>query len=180
MAKPRAQPLESAMESFTLQLVQLADDGEPRTNTPIISDQYGVGHASVIKLVRRYLGELEKSGRVRFEIQPFHTAGGIQSREIANLNERQTMLLLSLMRNTAAVVGFKVRLIDQFATMSQRLEQRDQSIWQKRVALETRDTSSLAKAQVGSKLMLTRRKEKPVFKKERALLEAEMNQQLFH
>jgi hypothetical protein len=69
-----------------IQLVVITD-GEGRTTTGAIADGTHNNHASVIKLVRNYLCDLEEFGRVRFEIQPFETAGGAQNREVAYLNE---------------------------------------------------------------------------------------------
>jgi len=50
---------------------------------------------AAIKLVRKYRGDLEEFGGMRFEIQPFKTAGGVQNREVATLNEQQSTLLLT-------------------------------------------------------------------------------------
>jgi phage antirepressor YoqD-like protein len=68
----------------------------------------------VIRLVREYLADFQEFGGVRFEIEPFETAGGRQSREIAYLNEDQATLLLTYMRNSEVVRGFKKRLIHAF------------------------------------------------------------------
>lgn len=76
----------------------------------------------MIKLVRSYLVALQEFGRVRFEIQPFMTAGGEQRREVAVLPESQATLLLSLMKNSPKVVDFKVRLVKEFYWMREELQ----------------------------------------------------------
>jgi len=89
-------------------------DGVPTTTTLAIAEGADVEHASVIKLVRTYQTDLEEFGRVGFEIAPFDTAGGTQQREIAILNEQQTTLIFTYMRNTDVVRDFKKRLVKAF------------------------------------------------------------------
>ncbi|WP_394779077.1 phage antirepressor KilAC domain-containing protein [Undibacterium sp.] len=76
-------------------------------------------HASVILLVRKYLADLEEFGGVRFEIAPFETVGGTQTREVAILNEQQSTLLLTYMRNSEIVRQFKKALVKAFFELSQ-------------------------------------------------------------
>lgn len=168
-------------QSFSLPLVNLADDGELRASTEDIARGYGMQHRALLQLLKRYMTQIETFGPCAFGVRVAERAqGGGAPTEYALLNERQTMLLLSLMRNTAKVVEFKVRLIAEFSVMAERLANRDLTMFEKRLRLEAKDQTSFAKAQIGSKLMLARRSEKPAYKKERQLLEAEMNQRLFH
>lgn len=92
--------------------------GQPVTTTWAIAAGTDLEHASVIKLARTYCADLEEFGGVRFEIQPFETAGGIQQREIACLNEQQATLLLTYLRNSAIVRAFKKRLVKAFYDMA--------------------------------------------------------------
>jgi phage regulator Rha-like protein len=94
------------------------NNGEAVTNTVAIADGIQNPHASVIRLVRNYLDDLKEFGRVRFEIEPFDTLGGPQSREVAFLNEHQATLLLTYMRNTDVVRQFKKRLVTAFFTLA--------------------------------------------------------------
>ncbi|MDQ7965161.1 Rha family transcriptional regulator [Pseudomonas plecoglossicida] len=89
-------------------------DGEAVTTTGTIAHETGNEHASVIALVRKYQADFSEFGGVRFQIEPFETAGGMQSREIALMNEQQATLLLTYMRNTAIVREFKKRLVKEF------------------------------------------------------------------
>ncbi|WP_081280912.1 phage antirepressor KilAC domain-containing protein [Stenotrophomonas maltophilia] len=91
------------------------------TSTLTIAENTDNEHKSVIQLVRTYVSDLEEFGRVRFEMRPFATAGGTQTREIAELNEQQATLLLTYMRNTDIVRFFKKRLVRAFFDMAQRL-----------------------------------------------------------
>ncbi|MDR3087253.1 MAG: phage regulatory protein/antirepressor Ant [Azoarcus sp.] len=89
-------------------------DGQAVTTSLAIAEGTENEHASVIKLVRTYLADLEAFGRVVFQIAPFETPGGTQKREVAILNEQQSTLLLTLMRNSEIVVRFKVKLVKAF------------------------------------------------------------------
>ncbi|CAG8863124.1 hypothetical protein PS627_00060 [Pseudomonas fluorescens] len=89
-------------------------DGEAVTTTGTIAHETGNEHASVIALVRKYQADFSEFGGVRFQIEPFETAGGMQSREIALMNEQQATLLLTYMRNTPVVREFKKRLVKEF------------------------------------------------------------------
>lgn len=98
-------------------------DGEAVTTTAAIAEGTDVEHASVIRLVRTYLDELQQFGGVRFQIDTLATKGGPQQREVGYLNERQAVLLLSLMRNNEIVVRFKTRLVRAFYALAQRAQQ---------------------------------------------------------
>jgi len=162
-----------------IQIVQIAIDGEPRASTQAISSGYELQHKNVMALLRRYMSEIEELGRVDFEKLPFETNGGIQTHEVALLNRDQTMLLLSFMRNNAKVVEFKVRLIQQFRRMAEALQNRDMTMWDRRLKFEARDQASKTLGSHGSKLMHARRKEKPALEEDRRLIEAEMEPPLF-
>lgn len=89
-------------------------DGDAVTPTTAIAAGTENEHASVIALVRKYHDDLCEFGRVRFEVDPFETAGGMQTREIALLTEPQATLLLTYMRNTEIVRAFKKKLVREF------------------------------------------------------------------
>ena len=106
------------------------------TTTLIIAENCDVTHEAVIKLTRRFLEDLNKVGRVRFEIRPFETAGGMQKQEIAELDDYAAMLLLTYMRNSEVVAKFKLDLITEFKRMREILTDptRKSAIQQKRSA----------------------------------------------
>lgn len=99
----------------------LIKDGEPVTTSLAIAEGTTNTHEAVIKLVRTYTADLEQFGRVRFEIRPFETAGGMQQREIALLNEQQSALVIAYMRNSEIVRQFKITLIKGFFDMRAQL-----------------------------------------------------------
>ncbi|MFP3638144.1 Rha family transcriptional regulator [Paraburkholderia sp. SIMBA_054] len=96
-------------------------DGSAVTTTLAIAEGTQIEHASVIKLARTYEGDLAEFGGVRFEIEPFETAGGAQQREVAYLNEQQSTLLLTYMRNSEVVRSFKKRLVRKFWEMAEQM-----------------------------------------------------------
>ncbi|MDH4572447.1 hypothetical protein CUR86_08245 [Salinicola acroporae] len=120
-------------------IVIAGDSGELLTTTAAIAEGVDRDHASVIRLVREHMEDLEDFGRVGFEIVPFTTAGGTQRREVASLNEPQSTLLLTFMRNSDIVRAFKKRLVRTF------YEMRDQ-IHMKPATVQMDDTTALSRA----------------------------------
>ncbi|MGJ0125931.1 Rha family transcriptional regulator [Pantoea sp. RHCKP32] len=87
------------------------------TNTVAIADGVGRDHDTIIKLVDRNKTDLEEFGTVGFEIRK---SGGKPLR-IALLNEQQTTLLITYMRNNDVVRAFKKRLVAEFFKMRSTL-----------------------------------------------------------
>lgn len=100
----------------TSPIVQMSE-GVPTTTSMRIANGTRNEHASVLRLVRDNLADFEEFGRVGFEIAPFETAGGMQRREVAVLNEEHATLLLTYMRNNEVVKDFKKRLVHAFSAL---------------------------------------------------------------
>ena len=94
--------------------IVVMDGNQAVTNTFAIAEGTRVEHKAVIQLTRRYQEDLEDFGRVTFEMRPFETPGGMQHREVALLNEPQSTLLMTYMKNTPIVREFKKRLVKAF------------------------------------------------------------------
>ena len=92
--------------------------GAPITTTLAMALGTENEHASVIGLVRKHLKDFEEFGLVRFEIEP-KAAGkrGGGDIEFAILNEDQATLLITYMRNSPLIRGFKIRLIKAFRAL---------------------------------------------------------------
>lgn len=91
------------------------------TNTSAIAEGVGRDHDTIIKLVDRNKSDLEEFGGVGFEIRTLDTKGGKQKQRVALLNEQQTTLLITYMRNNEVVRAFKKRLVAEFFTMRSAL-----------------------------------------------------------
>lgn len=98
-------------------LVVLAGDGQLRVSSIAVADRTEVQHKNVLGMIRDNINDFEVFGRVAFETQPFETAGGVQRREVAHLNEQQATLLVTYMRNSEIVRAFKLELVKQFYEM---------------------------------------------------------------
>lgn len=146
--------------------IVIIKDGDAVTSTTAIAAGTENEHASVIALVRKYQADLGEFGRVRFEVDPFETAGGMQTREIALLTEPQSTLLLTYMRNTDIVRAFKKKLVREFWEMVQQRNRRgpelpddyigalEHLLVSKRaeqLAIEQRDQAVATKAEIGSR-----------------------------
>jgi phage regulator Rha-like protein len=91
------------------------ENSEPVTTTLAIAEGANLAHASVIKLVRKYELDLRDFGLVGFEIQArLDGQHGGGEAEYAILNERQSTLLFTYMRNSPVVREFKKALVREF------------------------------------------------------------------
>ncbi|MGX8939328.1 Rha family transcriptional regulator [Symbiopectobacterium sp. Eva_TO] len=88
------------------------------TNTIAIADGVGRDHDTIIKLVDRNKADLEEFGKVGFEIRAGYNNAKVR---VALLNEQQTTLLITYMRNNNVVRSFKKRLVFEFFRMRSAL-----------------------------------------------------------
>ena len=89
-------------------------NGQAVTTSLAIAQGTENDHASVIKLVRSYQADLEEFGPLGFEIQKGKSlpqGGFAKATEYAILNEQQSTLLLTYMRNSDIVRRFKKALV---------------------------------------------------------------------
>lgn len=110
-----APPRKSA--SAPADLVTVAH-GQPVTTTERVAAAAGLKHASVIKMVRERLADLEELGKVRFQIR-LNPQGS--PTEYAELNEQHAALVFLYQRNTAKVGAFKLRMVKDFARVNAEL-----------------------------------------------------------
>lgn len=95
----------------------LLHHNEPMTTSLAIAAGTENTHESVIKLVRKYVEDLQEFGAFGFEIQK---SGG-RPTEVAYLNEPQATLLITYLRNSETVRRFKIALVKAFYEMRDRL-----------------------------------------------------------
>lgn len=97
------------------------------TTSDIIAIHTKHSYRSIQRVIENHIEQLERFGRVRFEITPFETKGGIQNKKIYQLNEQQATLLITFLRNTDVVIEFKTELVRQFYLMRAELMKRQQA-----------------------------------------------------
>ncbi|MBA1299368.1 Rha family transcriptional regulator [Pseudomonas carnis] len=142
--------------------IVIIKDGDAVTTTLAIAEGTQNDHASVIKLVRTYQADLEEFGLLDFKSE---STGG-RPTEYAFLNEPQSTLLLTFMRNTDIVRAFKKKLVREFWEMVQQRNQRApalpadyigalehllESKRSEKLAIEQRDHAIETKAEIGSR-----------------------------
>ncbi|MGO1664125.1 MAG: phage antirepressor KilAC domain-containing protein [Micrococcaceae bacterium] len=80
-------------------------------------------HKNVLQLIRTYRDDLNEFGTLESETRPFIGADGrTQHREIFHLNEPQSTLLLTYMRNMDRIRVFKKALVRAFYEMARQLQ----------------------------------------------------------
>ncbi|HEM7952249.1 TPA: Rha family transcriptional regulator [Citrobacter koseri] len=88
------------------------------TNSIAIADGVKRDHDTIIKLIDRNKSDLEEFGKVGFEIRAGYNNAKVR---VALLNEQQTTLLITYMRNNDVVRKFKKKLVAEFFTMRSAL-----------------------------------------------------------
>ena len=82
----------------------------------VSSEQIALGtenqHASILRIIRDNMTDFEEFGTVGFEIRPL--PGGGLPQQIAMLNEQQSTLLMTYLRNNDKVRAFKKALVKGF------------------------------------------------------------------
>lgn len=92
------------------------------TTSDVIA-KYGDSSINTVnRLIRNYQTDLKEFGILGFEIRKLNGRG--RPRKIWNLNEEQTMLLITYMGNTQPVRHFKKALVNQFSAMKRALYER--------------------------------------------------------
>ena len=99
---------------MTTQEIVIVEDARALTTSLHIADGSKANHKALMQLIKTHIHHFNRFGRVAFEMRPFETDGGVQTRRIAILNEQQATFLMTLMRNTERVVEFKCALVHAF------------------------------------------------------------------
>lgn len=99
------------------------------TTSEIIADGTGSNYRSVQKLIQKYQDDLKEFGQVRFEIASVKKSRGIKNKKVYLLNEQQTTLLMTYMKNTPVVREFKKALVREFYEMRKFIMERHTEEW---------------------------------------------------
>lgn len=100
--------------------IDRTDDGTLVVSSEQIAEGAGVQHKNVLELLATYRADFEAFGGVAFKTRPFETAGGVQHKRVALLNEPQASLLMTYQRNTEQVRRFKGALVKAFYNAHQQ------------------------------------------------------------
>ena len=90
----------------------------PFTTSKIIAEYAEVKHHTVTRLIQQHEDSLIMFGKVRFKNEALPSG---QSEKVYGLNEQQSTLLITFMKNTPKVVIFKRNLVYQFYLMQKEL-----------------------------------------------------------
>lgn len=108
------------------------------TTSEVIANGTNSSYRSVQRLIEKYQKDLSEFGKVRFEITPLKESKTKQNRKIYLLNEQQTTLLMTYMKNTPVVREFKKALVKEFFEMRKFIMERHTAEW-----VESRKQSKL-------------------------------------
>ncbi|MDR3018649.1 MAG: Rha family transcriptional regulator [Delftia acidovorans] len=144
------------------------------TDSRAVALAFGKLHKNVLRTIDQMRlsthPEIAKHYRLNFEPVDFIDKNGDRRPMYRMTQKGLSELAMSFTGDKARVV--RIRFINAFDEVAERLSRAERSITERLFDLERRELPSQIKGQVGSKLMNERRKEKPVFAEERAVLEA--------
>ena len=121
------------MQNNSINLVEIFED-EPRISHRVIAELTGNLPKSILDLITKNKSDFEEFGNLRFKIVGLERttkAGisrGIVESKIYFLNEQQATLLMTYLQNTKIVKRFKVRLVQDFYTMKEILQNQQPQI----------------------------------------------------
>ncbi len=108
--------------NFNTKIIELIEN-EPRISHRVIAEQTQNQEESISRLIRDNLTDLEDFGHLGFEIRTVkNSVGAINEQKIYFLNEQQTTLLMSYLRNNPIVKNFKKLLVKEFFRMRELLQ----------------------------------------------------------
>jgi len=107
--------------NFTTELIQIIDN-EPCISHRTIAKNTQNKVLSVQKLITDNIDVLEEFGKVRFEIEAIiNSKNKVNEEKTYFLNEQQTALILTFMRNNEIIKNFKIKLVKEFFKMRHQL-----------------------------------------------------------
>ena len=119
------------------ELVYLKKD-DAFTDSLIIAKHSGVDHRKVKSLIRKYKSRLQGFGKLSSPCEVESTGG--RKATYYELNEEQATFLITLMKNTEAVVSFKANLVSEFYKMRKFIAEKQTATW-----LETRKAGMITR-----------------------------------
>lgn len=112
------------------EIISLNKDGVAVVDTITIAEGVQVQHKNILELIRKYLPDFEAFGPVAFETRkgkPLPQGGFAKATEVAWLNEDQTTLLFTFLKNTEIARKLKIRLVKAFREAREEIARLQQS-----------------------------------------------------
>lgn len=126
-------------------------DGIQVVDSRLVAKGLNIKHQNLIETIKKYQDKLEKLGLLTFETEAVKEEGarGTKYHQFCYLNELQCNFVVTLSRNTEAVVDFKLSLVVAFdkakkevALLSEVLEESDDYLAKKRAYYEKQGYST--------------------------------------
>lgn len=157
------------------ELVAVAN-GKPVTTSRLMAKHFKKRHDNVMRLFRSRIEGRHSAQFIalNFEVVEYIDAKG-ERREELMMTKNGFIAMATKMHGAEA---WQEQFIAAFDAMTEQLERLAFTLWNRRLALETRDATSFAKASIGSRLMLDRKKDLPAIKMERKSLTEHMQPSL--
>lgn len=160
-------------------------DGELVTDSRAVALAFGKRHKNVLRTIDRMRDskhpEIVEHHRLNFERTMYTVlgpGGAMRSEPMYLMTDKGlSELAMSFSGDQARVI--RIRFINAFERVAERLDQADRTITAMLHDLERRETPSVIKGQIGSKLMNERKTEKRNYAEERATLMAKAQPGLF-
>lgn len=100
-------------------------EGELRADSRTFAPKMEIRHRQLMDNIKKYQDKFESLGRVAFQTETLQTEGGAQEVKFALLTEDQAYFLLTLSRNTDAVVTAKLELVKAFRKARSQIVKND-------------------------------------------------------
>ena len=153
-------------------------DGKPVTTSRQVAKHFGKRHANILRLFQTRIIGCHSTGfiELNFEFNEYTDSMGRSLPEL--LMTKDGFIAIATKLRGAEL--WQERFIAAFNGMAEQIERMALNMWTRRMALETKDATSLTKASIGSGLMLTRKRELPAIKAERAILDSAIQPSLLN
>lgn len=157
------------------ELVAVAN-GKPVTSSRLMAKRFNKRHDNVMRLFRSRIEGRHSPEFIalNFEVVQYIDAKG-EAREELLMTKNGFIAMATKMHGAET---WQEQFIAAFDSMTEQLERVAFTLWNRRLALETRDATSFAKASIGARLMLDRKKDLPAIKQERHALAQQMQPML--
>jgi len=124
-------------------------NGTPATSQAILVNNTQNSDKSIQQLIRTHKEALEKFGEIGFTSETIKGKTGSTKKKNYYLNEQQSYLFITFLKNSKEVVEFKIKLIEEFFKMKQELHAQDTDY--KKLVLTQNTTIALLQKQLESK-----------------------------